>query len=130
MSIFTQEEISAYLSYIGLSPTLLDASTPRDFALLKKFHLAQVSHVPYENLSNHYSPAHIIDINPRTVYAKILTGRGRGGQCMEVNLLVAQILKGLGFKAYPTAVRNRPRVHGEAQGDYVGVYVFLFFSYP
>jgi arylamine N-acetyltransferase len=121
MSVFTKDEVSTYLTYIGLSPTLLDPSTPRDFALLKKFHVAQVTHVPYENFSIHYSPEHFIDIKPRTVYAKVLSGRGRGGQCMEVNLLVAQMLKGLGFSVYTTGVRNRPRVNGEAQGNYVGL---------
>jgi arylamine N-acetyltransferase len=120
-SLFTDAEIDAYLEYIQLPSEYRTSSTlPRDISFLTKLHIHNISHVPYENLPLHYSEARIIDVNPRAVYNKIMTKRGRGGQCMELNCLLTYIIRGLGFKVYPTGARVRPRVNGVPSGAYTG----------
>lgn len=69
------------------------------------------AHIPFENLSLHYSAHRTININPHALFTKIVgdgsnTGsRGRGGYCMENNTLLFTVLKTLGFDVYPVGAR-------------------------
>jgi N-acetyltransferase len=119
----SKTQLDAYLKYIGL-PQLIDlpASAPRDLQLLTLFHVHQISSVPYENLTLHYSDSnHTVDINPHVVLDKILTNRGRGGYCMEVSVLVKYVVEALGFNVYWTGVRIRMREAGVPFGDFIGL---------
>lgn len=42
---------------------------------------------------------------------------------MENSLFYNQILRSLGFRAFPVGVRIRHRIDGVPQGDYIGWYV-------
>lgn len=124
-SIFTEEQIAAFLTLIGLPTKLqqhrLNNDAAADLHLLQQLHIHAISTVPYENLTLHYNKTHTITIKPQSSFAKIVTnGRGRGGYCMENSIFYNHILRGLGFSAYLAAVRIRHRVDGVPQGDYSG----------
>ena len=118
--IFTPAEIQRYLRYIEL-PENFGLNSPKNIEFLTALHVHQISKVPYENLSLHYSSDHKIILEPRFVYNKILNGRNRGGYCMEVSVFFCQLLRSLGFKVYFTGVRIRPRLDGIPVGDYMGL---------
>ncbi|RIK30095.1 MAG: acetyltransferase [Chloroflexi bacterium] len=69
------------------------ARTP-NAATLRALHLAQLYHVPFENLD--ISRARRIVLDYDALYEKIVTRR-RGGFCYEVNGLFAWLLTQLGF---------------------------------
>jgi arylamine N-acetyltransferase len=117
-SSLSPSQISRFLTHIAL-PEHLHNATP-SLALLNVLHVHMLAACPYENLSIHYSPSHKIIIDPQHVLEKILTGRGRGGYCMELAILYNHVLRGLGFAAYTAGVRTRPRLQGVPQGDYPG----------
>jgi arylamine N-acetyltransferase len=116
-------QLNAYLKHIGL-PHLIDLpfSNPRDLDLLTTLHVHQITTVPYENLKLHYSDSdHTIDVDPHVVLDKILTGRGRGGYCMEVSVLYKYVLEAMGFNVYWSGVRIRERNGPVPFGDYIGL---------
>lgn len=118
-SVYTREQIDQFLHHIQLPEDLHHA--PPSPELLRELHVHMLSAVPYDNLSIHYSPAHTVDIDPQSVFRKIvLDGRGRGGYCMENALLYNHMLRGLGFDSYTAGVRTRPRTSGVPQGDFPG----------
>ncbi|KAI5361217.1 Putative arylamine N-acetyltransferase, papain-like cysteine peptidase superfamily [Septoria linicola] len=124
-STFTEEQIAAFLTLIGLPSKLqkqrYNNDAAADLHLLQQLHIHAISTVPYENLTLHYNKTHTITIKPQLSYAKIVTdGRGRGGYCMENSIFYNHILRGLGFPAYLAAVRIRHRVDGVPQGGYSG----------
>lgn len=64
---------------------------------------ASILHIPFENLELHYSAHNTISIEPSVIFAKIVTqNTGRGGYCMENNMLFATFLRSLGFNIYMT----------------------------
>lgn len=115
-SAFTPSQIQHYLKHISFS---LPLSHPRDARFLQTLHRCQITSIPYENLSLHYNPAHENSIDPLALYAKFLpdfhdkttTSRGRGGFCFETTVFFLHVLRGLGFRAYPTSARIRIRDH-------------------
>ncbi|GIZ38272.1 hypothetical protein CKM354_000169300 [Cercospora kikuchii] len=124
-SVFSEDQIAQYLSYINLPPSLrqqrFSGNAAADLYLLRQLHIHAISSIPYENLSLHYNPTHTITIDPQLTYEKTVTnGRGRGGYCMENSIFHNHILRALGFPAYLAAVRIRYRVDGIPQGNYSG----------
>lgn len=127
-SAYSPEQIAEFLSYIRMPARYQQLEkTPRDLKFLTVLHTHMLSNVPYENLSLHYSPTHKIDLDPQVLFNKVVGGaRGRGGYCMENNILIHHILRGLGFDVYIAGVRLRPRVNGVPSGEYLGWYVARF----
>lgn len=82
----------------------------------------QTTVFPYENLTVHYSPTHLVDIKPDVLYRKMMEvpSRGRGGYCMELSIFFHPTLRGLGFRIIMTGIRNRTRTDGVPSGDYQG----------
>ncbi|KAH7132373.1 arylamine N-acetyltransferase 1 [Dendryphion nanum] len=121
-SVFTPDQVSAFLSHIQLPPKYRpENNPPHDLALLTALHTHTITTLPYENLSLHYSPTHQISIFPQTTFQKTVTdARGRGGYCMEVSLLFNHILRALGFTVYTAGVRIRMRKDGIPHGNYIG----------
>ncbi|CAI4216100.1 unnamed protein product [Parascedosporium putredinis] len=110
---------------------------PRSSYRLVRHHLAAV---PFESLSLHYSPRRTLSVDPEDLFRKIVRppraaldspndeddnaaaaaagvhpdGDRRGGYCMEVNTLLASVLRGLGYDvlsvgaAYPLPRRASP----------------------
>ena len=80
--------------------------TERAVAYLTALQQAFLLHVPFENLELHYSHHKIISIDPAVIFDKIITqSTGRGGYCMENNMLFATFLRSLGFDIYMTGAR-------------------------
>ncbi|KAK4040296.1 hypothetical protein C8A01DRAFT_46365 [Parachaetomium inaequale] len=124
-SAYTPAQVASYLSYIGLPPSFHpSANPPLNLAYLTALFTHQVTAIPYDNLSIHYSPQHAVNLDPQALFAKMITTttagsprRGRGGYCMENSILFNHMLRALGFEAYLTGVRIRPRVDGVPQGE-------------
>ncbi|KAA8651003.1 arylamine N-acetyltransferase family protein [Aspergillus tanneri] len=111
---------SSYAKYIQ-SPE----SFPKTETALTVLFQCQITRFPYENLSVHASTTG--DPPPlaaHALYEKMLGTSGgptgRGGYCLEVNLLFYYVLLGLGFSVYVTGVRNRDRQDGVPVGNYRG----------
>lgn len=119
-SAYTPTQLSHYLSHIALPTTHLHppsssptttTTTPLDLPFLTALHTHQISTVPYENLSLHYSPPddRTLRLDPEHLYRKLVTGgRGRGGYCMEIAVFFNNVLRGFGFEAYTAGARVRP----------------------
>lgn len=119
-SAFTPSQIEHYLRHVSFS---LPLTHPRDAFFLETLHRCQITSIPYENLSLHYNLSHNNSIDPQHLYAKFVpsiggcgsveptVGRGRGGFCFETCVFFLHILRGLGFRAYPTSARIRIRDH-------------------
>ena len=126
ISAYTPTQISHYLSHISL-PLHFHPSSAPDLPFLTALHTHQLSTMPYENLSLHYSPDHQVRLDPQHLYEKLVTGGwGRGGYCMEIAVFFNHILRGLGFEVYTAGARVRPRVDGVPRGEYLGWYVWWF----
>ncbi|KAB8207678.1 N-acetyltransferase [Aspergillus parasiticus SU-1] len=129
-SAYSALQITKYLSYLSLpakyhvyveTPHLF----PKDEAALTVLFRCQITRFPFENLSVYYSATRQPNIDPDTLYSKMMgageTGpTGRGGYCLEVNIFFHHMLRGLGFEVYTVGARNRDRVNGIPQGDYGG----------
>jgi len=118
----TPAQLSQYLAHIQLPQKYHPENNPeRDIAFLTALHVHQISTVPYDNLTLHYSRDKKIIIDPQHVFRKIVVdARGRGGYCMENSIFFNHVLRGLGFDAYTAGVRIRLRENGVPQGDYIG----------
>jgi arylamine N-acetyltransferase len=121
-SAYTPSQIDHYLAYIQLPSRFHRSSTPPlTLEYLTALHVHQITAVPFENLTLHYSKSHTVSLDPQILYEKIVTNaRGRGGYCMENSIFFNHMLRGLGFHVYMTGVRVRPRVGGVPAGDYIG----------
>ncbi|KAF2832952.1 arylamine N-acetyltransferase 2 [Ophiobolus disseminans] len=124
-SVFSEDQISAFVKHIGLPPSLqqyrYSGDAFKDIHYLDQLHTHMISAVPYENLWLHYSHTHTNNIKPQDTYTSIVTnGRGRGGYCFQVSIFFNHMLRGLGFPAYLAPVRIRHRLDGVPQGDYSG----------
>lgn len=97
------ERISLPPKYRGLSHNI-GVNPPRDLEFLTALQKHQLAAVPFENLSIHYSVTHTIDLNPNSLYEKIVT-RHRGGYCMENNCFFGTVLRSLGFRVYGAGAR-------------------------
>ncbi|EAQ85722.1 hypothetical protein CHGG_06975 [Chaetomium globosum CBS 148.51] len=119
-SAYTPSQVDAYLTHIGLPPSFHPSANPTlNLTYLTTLFTHQITTIPYDNLSIHYSPTHTIDLNPQALFTKMITAnRGRGGYCMENSILFNHMLRALGFSdAYLAGVRIRPRVAGVPQGE-------------
>lgn len=95
-------QLRSYLERIGHTP---DSPSP---ASLQALHLAHATHIPFENLDIlRHLP---IALDSDSLVAKLVAGR-RGGYCFEQNLLLAAMLRKLGYALTPLAARVRFRAH-------------------
>ena len=97
--------VAAYLDRIGVAPG------PPDAALLARIVRAHIATIPFENLDpfTHTEPP----VDGAGVAAKLVYGR-RGGWCFEHNLLLHDVLKGLGYRVTPLLGRVRLGLDDEA----------------
>jgi arylamine N-acetyltransferase len=124
-SAYSESQLHQYLDYIGLPKQFhpRNHSPKLDLSFLTLLHMHQITSVPYENLSLHYSPTHTITLNPQHLFSKIVTAdRGRGGYCMETSIFFNHILRALGFRVYTAGakIRYRDRATGVPAGKYIG----------
>ncbi|OKL60870.1 hypothetical protein UA08_03361 [Talaromyces atroroseus] len=116
----TTVQLDRYLEYIGLPQQFRRPEKPElNAEFLTALHIHHIAAFPYENLSLHYTKSVDISLDVQHLYQKFLRN-GRGGYCMETSVLFNHILRGLGFRAYLTGARIRPRKDGIPQGPYSG----------
>ena len=96
-----------YLKRIGYR-----GAVGNDLASLNALVIAQLTHVPFENLDI-WSTGICPSMQVEDLYRKIVM-QGRGGYCFELNTLFRQLLNYLGFDAYQ-AVSSLVNEDGTAQ---------------
>ena len=101
-----QEKLSRYFERLGLE---LPAEIRADGALLRRIFRAHVTHVPYENID--YLNLEKKEITPERLYEQVVVKR-RGGTCYDLNGLLGEALRTLGYAAYPV-IADHYRTHME-----------------
>lgn len=120
--VFDRQQLTNYFDHIKLPETFRNECVALDLAFLTALHKHQIAAIPYENLTLHYSQHKTVDLDAQALYTKFVTnGRNRGGYCMEGSLFFLNILRSIGFFAYPTIVRIRLREDGVPTGDYITI---------
>lgn len=109
--VFDRYQIEAYFDRIQVPEEKWqydvadkDPDTQLEYlTLLQKYHLV---HIPFENLTLHYSPFRQISIHPEALFRKIVSDKnGRGGYCMENNCLFGTLLRSIGYTLFPAGAR-------------------------
>ncbi len=110
-------DIQAYFERIGYTGTR--ELTRENLTALIRLHMETV---PFENLDC-YPNGFALTNDPARLFEKIVINR-RGGICFELNGLLYELLKALGYDCYSVAVRI-PRPDGVAPVCHQGVMVKL-----
>ena len=92
-------DLDAYFRRIGLK-----GRAAADLPTLQAIQFGHVAAIPFENLSPLMGEA--VRLDPASLEDKLVR-RGRGGWCFEHNLLLAHVLRGLGFELRTLAARVR-----------------------
>jgi arylamine N-acetyltransferase len=107
---YSRDEIESYYRRIKLPDALrlytVSEASPKAalcyLRLLQKHHL---THVPFENLSLHYSTHRRNSLHHDDLFKKIVQDGARGGYCMELNAAFGTLLRSLGYKMYAAGAR-------------------------
>ncbi|KAI3542634.1 hypothetical protein CSPX01_06839 [Colletotrichum filicis] len=130
---YTQQQVVEFLELLDLPSNLRqhEAILP-NLECLKVLHTHMISTVPYETLGLHYSPEREVHLDPQHLFQKIVRdGRGRGGYCLENNLLFMFMLRDLGFQVYAAGTKSRLRINGAPKGAFQGWgHIVQIFSFP
>lgn len=111
---YSLQQIRHYFNYISFPchpqqhiPSLHEKGQEQHaLEFLRLLQIHQLSSIPFENLSLHYSPHHSISIDADGLYEKLVGNeRGRGGYCMENNCFLGTVLSSLGFEIYSAGAR-------------------------
>lgn len=122
---YSASEIQAYLDTIALpqkhrrSPIFTEPKLARSLThglpLLAALQKHQLASIPFENLTLHYNPVPSVTIVPSFVHEKFIgSACGRGGRCMENNLLFYTVLLSLGFEVTSIAGRVNEAIQPQA----------------
>ncbi|KAL8950022.1 MAG: hypothetical protein Q9222_003916 [Ikaeria aurantiellina] len=115
------DQITAYLRRIHHSEYHLPPNDLPNLVSLTFLQQHQLAHIPFENLSLHYSQSHTISLDPDVLYQKYVEqGRGRGGYCMENNAFFGNVLRSLGFTVTSVGGRICDSVNGGEGRSYGG----------
>jgi N-hydroxyarylamine O-acetyltransferase len=99
--LITDLGIDAYLRRIGYSGALEPT-----YGVLEALHLAHATHIPFENID--ILLKRTVRLDTASLQAKLVAGR-RGGYCFEQNLMLAAVLRAVGYSVIPLAARVRHR---------------------
>jgi arylamine N-acetyltransferase len=112
---YTPEQLQQFFDNIKLpqkyrsSPVLSSqsaADTAEGLAFLTPLIRHTIAGIPWENLELHYSSHHTISIDPLHLFHKMIERKsGRGGYCMEITLLLATVMRSLGYAVMTTGAR-------------------------
>ncbi|KAH8748108.1 hypothetical protein F5883DRAFT_474044 [Diaporthe sp. PMI_573] len=116
MPDFTTDQLDEYFQRIRLPDHPFDR---KDLTLctLSTLLRHQVSHVPFETLSLHYSVDKKISLDSDALFAKIVRRR-RGGYCLENNAFFGCVLQSLGFQTYGVICRISKATWGVRDGSW------------
>ena len=101
-----QERLERYFERLGLN---LPEEIRPDGDFLKRIFRAHVTHVPYENID--YLNMDRKEITLDRLYEQVV-GKKRGGVCYDLNALLGEALRTLGYEAYPV-IADHYRTHME-----------------
>lgn len=106
----TREQVERYFDRIELPASkrhfdVSALSTEDALKYLGELQQHNLTGIPFENLSIHYSPHRQIALGAVDLYKKIIETPGRGGYCMENNSLLALLLRSIGFQCYIAGAR-------------------------
>ena len=118
MATYTKEQVSRYLEYAGLDPTLQNEAP--SVTQLTRLVAHQLAAVPFESLGLHYSPTRRLSLDVEDLYGKIV-GHGRGGYCMENNAFFGAILRSLGYAVFAAGGRVSDATAGRPGGGFTGL---------
>jgi arylamine N-acetyltransferase len=107
-AMFSEDGIEEYYRRIKCSPIVRDISGLDDHDALRHLEKLQRCHlawIPFENLSLHYSRSRTISLDLDDAYSKIVKSPGRGGYCMELNLLFISLLRSIGYQVHSCGAR-------------------------
>ncbi|VUC27353.1 unnamed protein product [Clonostachys rosea] len=102
---YTKAQLDQYFTRVNLPPSKWLYDVSKHDGSFQKAYLElllkhQLTSVPFENVSLHYSTHRVININAKHLVDKILLQPGRGGYCMENNTLFHTVLLSIGFDVY------------------------------
>ncbi|KAJ0424503.1 hypothetical protein BJY00DRAFT_299244 [Aspergillus carlsbadensis] len=120
-SIYTPDQVEAYLRRIRYADSALDSGTgtgtehPRleklkrsidedALAALSELQRRHLGSIPWGNSAIHYSQHHSISTHPSAVFEKLVV-RCLDGYCMENTNLLYGILRSVGYQVFPNAGR-------------------------
>ncbi|OIW25441.1 cysteine proteinase [Coniochaeta ligniaria NRRL 30616] len=107
-SVYTEAQLGQYFDHIAFPRTVPNqAENTLDF--LAELQKRNLTRVPFESVSLHYSRRRLLSLDPEDLFAKIVTN-SRGGYCMEVNAFFGTVLRSLGF----TLISAGARVNGRS----------------
>ncbi len=121
---YSRQQLDRYYERIGLSIRRVAGDWARKapgLTYLRLLQRHQMAHVPFENLSLHYSTDHQISIDPQALYRKIVERR-RGGYCMENSGFFGTVLRSLGYQVYSAGARVCHRAQDGRGPQYGGWY--------
>ncbi|EJD07356.1 cysteine proteinase [Fomitiporia mediterranea MF3/22] len=112
-SVYTSTQIAQYLTHIRFPGFLPNSSgefvqgavpcTLENLELLVQHHLVTF---PFENTPMHYTEKHEMDISPAGLFERLVVAKkGFGSYCFGQNELLLNVLRGLGYRAYPGPAR-------------------------
>jgi arylamine N-acetyltransferase len=131
---YTAKQLHQYLEHVQYPYGGESSDLPQP--TLENLHtlmMHQLSTIPFENLSLHYttcSSPHIFT-EPEAIFQKIMLDRKRrGGYCMALNTLFGTILRGLGSRARGVGARtsNGSTHDGESESVVFGGWYLLQIS--
>ena len=126
---YTPGQLTKYVTRIfgpNYSLTDLEAEIKVDsLAALGRLQKRHLGHIPWGNISMHYSTHKTLSLEPDILYDKIVE-RGLGGYCMEVNSFFSIVLRSLGYDLYITGgrVSNWIERNGKDPNGFAGWHVF------
>ena len=116
---YAADQIQAFYERIRLpsqlrKPTVSGLSPEESLSFLRTLQQHTLVAIPFENLSLHYGRA-ALSLHPDDLYHKIVESKGRGGYCMENNLIFGTVVRSIGYHLYPAGARvceGAPSYHG------------------
>lgn len=117
MATYTQDQITRYFQHIGWDANF--RAPIGTLVYLQELQKRQLARVPFENLSLHYSPTHVLSLDPDDLFNKIV-GRNMGGYCMENNTFLGAVLRTLGFSMINAGGRVSHAAAGRPGPGYKG----------
>lgn len=122
MATYTADQIHRYFQHIGWPAQPLPApghGNGTTLPLLRSLMTRQLSAVPFESLSLHYSPTHTLSLAHNDLFAKVVDHHC-GGYCMENNTFFGTVLRSLGFTVTPVGGRVSFATTGRPGNGYAG----------
>lgn len=108
--------VDEYFTHIDLPLEFRRDQNPElDLNFLAAIQAHHITRIPYENVALHYSHDPSVSLNVLDIYHKIVK-KGRGGYCIENNILLYHVLDTVGFQVYLTGARLHRDVSSATPG--------------